>query len=114
MARLIILPIRAYNSRMSALSVFATEVAAAAGGMARRRFFRNTHIITKKEGGEKVTDVDQEVEQFIRDKIQEKFPEHGFLFFRNRIFVNEQLLKLKLMQGPEIGYLIVCQRQASN
>ena len=64
---------------MSLLSAFAAECAAAGGGLARRRFYKAAYRTTMKTGGEKVTDVDREVEQFIAARIAEKYPEHGFL-----------------------------------
>lgn len=63
---------------MSALSTFAAEIVTAAGGLVRRRFLRRELKISTKAGGEKVTNADHEVEQFIRDAIREKYPEHGF------------------------------------
>ena len=73
------MPFRVYNMRVSEFSVFAAEVVAAAGGVARRRFLGRTLKIERKDNGEKVTNADRDIETFIREKIREKYPTHGFL-----------------------------------
>lgn len=64
---------------MSVLSVFAAEIAAAGGALARRRFYSARYRVGKKEDGETITDVDHEVEELIANRIAEKYPDHGFL-----------------------------------
>lgn len=64
---------------MSVLSVFAAELAAAGGAVARRRFYSTRYKVGKKAGGEIVTEVDREVEELIATRIAEKYPDHGVL-----------------------------------
>ncbi len=64
---------------MSVFSVFAAELAAAGGALARRRFYSARYRVGKKENGETITDADHEVEELIASRVAEKYPEHGFL-----------------------------------
>ena len=77
--RLLAFPIKEYNPVVSVYSVFAAELAGSAGGLARRRFYAANHRVKRKNGGEPVTDADREVEQFVIDKLAQKFPAHGVL-----------------------------------
>ena len=63
---------------MSVMSVFAAELAAAGGALARRRFYSERYRVGKKDDGETITDADHEVEELIASRIAEKYPEHGF------------------------------------
>ena len=64
---------------MSALSVFAAEIADAAGRIARRRFYSARRRVGAKEDGSPVTETDREVEELISGLVAEKYPRHGFL-----------------------------------
>ena len=64
---------------MSVFSVFAAELAAAGGALARRKFYSARYRIGKKPNGETVTDADHEVEELIAARVAEKYPQHGFL-----------------------------------
>ena len=75
---------------MSVLSTFAADVAAAAGGVARRRFYAAQYRVKRKSGGEPVTEVDREVEQFIADRIAAQYPDHGFLGEESGAVGNQQ------------------------
>ena len=58
---------------------FAAVLAEEAGALARRHFFRGRFVAERKKNGEWVTDVDREVEDFIAQKLRDKFPQHGIL-----------------------------------
>ncbi|MCH9704873.1 MAG: inositol monophosphatase [Proteobacteria bacterium] len=50
-----------------------------AGTMARRRFYSGKVHASRKDNNEWVTDVDREVEEFITERLQYYFPDHGVL-----------------------------------
>ncbi len=56
---------------------FAITLAYEAGRILRREFNSYSHTITKKEDDSIVTEVDLKVEEFLKSKIKEKYPDHS-------------------------------------